>query len=133
MRVFVTGASGYIGSAVVHEHMNSERQVIGLRRSDDGVARLKEAGAEVLRGDLDDLDSLRSGATTADGVIHLAFGHNVANFADALAADLRAVEAMGSVLIGTGKPFVITAHANGEEVNNLALGLDGVRSVVVAL
>ena len=98
MRLFVTGASGHIGSAVVPELLSAGHQVLGLARSDTAAARLTAAGAEVRRGDLDDLDGLRSAAAAADGVIHLAFKHDVAftgDFAGAAAADLRAVEAMG--------------------------------------
>jgi len=133
MHVFVTGASGYIGSAVVHELIGAGHKVVGLTRSDDGAAILKEAGAEVHRGTLDDLDSLRSAAAAADGVIHLAFGHNTSEFAAALTADLHAVETMGTALEGSGKPFVITNHLNGEASENAAISLAGVRSVVVTL
>jgi nucleoside-diphosphate-sugar epimerase len=132
MRVFVTGATGYIGSVVVHELISTGHQVIGLTRSDQGASALKEAGAEVLYGTLDDLDSLRSGAAAADGVIHLAF-RGASDFAAALATDLRAVETMGAVLEGSGKPFVITYHLNGEASNNTAFALAGVRSSVVSL
>jgi nucleoside-diphosphate-sugar epimerase len=133
MRVFVTGATGYIGSAVVPELIGAGHQVVGLTRSDNGVALLKEAGAEVHCGNLDDLDSLHSGAAAADGVIHLAFNHGFSDFAAALTADLRAVETMGTALEGTGKPFVTTAHLNGEASNNAVLALAGVRSSVVSL
>ncbi|HLV99055.1 MAG TPA: SDR family oxidoreductase [Ktedonobacterales bacterium] len=133
MRVFVTGAPGFIGTAVVHELLGAGHQVVGLTRSDVGAAFLEEAGAEVHRGSLEDLDSLRSGAADADGVIHLAFNHGFADFAAALAADLRAVETMGAALEGTGKPFIITAHLNGEASANAAFSLSGVRSVVVSL
>ncbi len=132
MRVFVTGSTGYIGSAVVHELIGAGHQVVGLTRSDNGAEALKEAGAEVRLGTLDDLDSLRAAAAAADGVIHLAFGHGM-DFAAALATDLRAVETMGAALEGTGKPFVTTAHLNGEASNNAVLGLSGVRSSVVSL
>jgi nucleoside-diphosphate-sugar epimerase len=133
MRVFVTGATGYIGSAVVPELIGAGHQVVGLTRSDKGAEALKEAGAEVHRGTLDDLDSLRAAAAASDGVIHLAFNHGVSDFAAALTADLRAVETMGMALEGTGKPFVTTAHLNGEASNNAVLALTEVRSAVVSL
>src|ERR1700730_887571 len=135
MRVFVTGATGYIGSAVIRELIDAGHQVVGLVRSDNSAAKLKEAGAEVHRGDIDDLDSLRSGAAAADGIIHLAFNHDFSNFAGALTADLYAVEAMGAALEGSGKPFVITTHANGVAAENVALLLAerGVRTSIVEL
>ena len=133
MRVFVTGAPGFIGTAVVRELLDASHQVVGLTRSDVGAEVLKEAGAEVHRGSLDDLDSLHRGAAAADGVIHLAFGHNVSDFAAALTTDLHAVETMGAALEGTGKPFVITAHLRGEASANAVLALAGVRSSVVSL
>ena len=133
MRVFVTGATGFIGSVVVRELIDAGHTVVGLTRSDKGAEALKEAGAEVRRGTLDDLDSLRAAAATADGVIHLAFQHGSSDFAAALATDLRAVETMGAALEGTGKPFVTTAHLNGEASDNAVLALAGVRASVVSL
>lgn len=135
MRVFVTGATGYIGSEVVRELMDAGHKVIGLTRSDKGVLKLKEAGAEVHQGSLDDLDSLRSGAAIADGVIHLAFKHDFSDFAGSLATDLQAIHAIGEVLEGTGKPFLTTAHSNGTASDNATLELAkrGVRASVVSL
>jgi nucleoside-diphosphate-sugar epimerase len=109
MRVFVTGASGWIGSAVVPELIGAGHQVLGLARSDSSAAAIAAAGAEVLRGDLDDLDALSAGAASCDGVIHLAFIHDFTRFEASVQADARAIEAMGAALEGSGKALVITA------------------------
>ena len=160
MRVFVTGASGHIGSALIPELLENGHQVTGLARSDASAAVLEAAGADVRRGDLDDLDGLREGAAAADGVIHLAFKHEAmaaGDYLTAVADDLKALGALAAGLEGSGKPFVgtggtlmlafggITGRAGTEQdvltdgprvqAENLVIGLAGrgVRSSLVRL
>ncbi|BBB00274.1 putative NAD-dependent epimerase/dehydratase [Actinacidiphila reveromycinica] len=116
MRVFITGASGWIGSAVVPELLGAGHQVIGLARSDASAEALTQAGAEVRRGTLDDLDTLRAAAAESDGVIHLAFKHDIAfsgGFEAAADADRLAIDTFGDALAGTDKPLVIAAGVLG--------------------
>jgi nucleoside-diphosphate-sugar epimerase len=113
MRVFVTAASGFVGSAVVSELIDAGHQVVGLARSDSSAQALTAAGAQVHRGDLDDLDGLRSGAQSADGVIHLAFNHDFTAYSGAAETDRRAIDALGEVLAGSDRPFVVTSGLAG--------------------
>ncbi|MEU0926411.1 SDR family oxidoreductase [Streptomyces malaysiensis] len=116
MRIFVTGASGWIGSALVPELIDAGHQVIGLARSDSSAAALTAAGAEVVRGTLDDLDVLGTATAAADGVIHLAFKHDIAftgDYQGAAEADRRAVDTFADALAGTDRPFVLASGLVG--------------------
>ena len=146
MRIFVTGASGWIGSALVPELVQANHQVVGLARSDASAAALAAAGTEVVRGDIDDLEILRRAVDHCDGVVHLAFKHEIAFFAEgmvaAAAADLRAIDAIGETLSGSDRPFVIasgtpavpgrvaTEHDDAAAVGPAAARAANARSVV---
>jgi nucleoside-diphosphate-sugar epimerase len=159
MRVFVTGASGHIGLPVTEELLGAGHEVVGLARSEESAAKVEAAGATVLRGDLDDLDGLKAAASEADGVIHLAFKHElmaIGEMEGAIAADMAATQAFGDALAGTDKPFVNTSgtlmlammglgrtgteddrspggHRADVENATLALADRGVRSSVIRL
>ena len=125
MRVFVTGASGWIGSAVIPELISAGHQVVGLARSDAAAATVTTAGAEVQRGSLEDLDVLRDAAAASDGIVHLGFIHDFSQYVNSVDVDLRAVETMGQALEGSDRPFLI---ASG--VPRLPLGEVGTEATV---
>ena len=153
MRVFVTGATGFIGSAIVQELLGAGHQVLGLARSDAGAKSLADAGAEVHRGSLEDLDSLKRGAAAVEGVIHTAFIHDFSDFAANARADKLAIEAMTATLAGSGKRLIVTSGTLGlppgrpgteddspgsasprkSEETGLAAATQGVRAMVIRL
>ena len=120
MRVFLTGATGFVGSAVTKELISAGHQVLGLTRSDKGAAALKAAGAEPHHGDLENLDSLRAGADSTDGTIHCGFIHDFSNFAHSCEVDRQAIETVGATLAGSDRPFLITSGLAGFAPGRLA-------------
>ncbi|HEX7758739.1 MAG TPA: SDR family oxidoreductase [Caulobacteraceae bacterium] len=128
MRVFLTGATGFIGSAIVEELRGAGHQIEGLARSDEAAATLAEWGVQVRRGDVAEPESLAAGARANDGVIHCAFGHDFSKYLEAGEAELRAVSAMAEALAGSGKPFVVTSGMTARTPGRLSTEADAAQT-----
>ncbi|MFT3713205.1 MAG: SDR family oxidoreductase [Archangium sp.] len=124
MNIFITGASGFVGSAVIAELLRAGHQVTALARSDESAKKLSDGNVKVLRGSLEDLDSLQRGAHDSEGVIHCAFIHDFANYAASAEADRKAITALGDALAGSGRPLVVTSGAMGFAVNRAIVETD---------
>ena len=133
MRVFLTGATGFIGSAIIEDLRTAGHQIAGLARSDEAAATLAKWGVEARRGDVAEPESLAEGARASDGVIHCAFGHDFSKYAEAGEADFRAVSAMADALAGSGKPLVVTSGMTASAPGRFSTEADAAQTEGMAL